>query len=129
MPNKFINEDTGFPIEAQETIVVMAAVALHTDGLAYNANAATGADQDYPCVGFTETAAVDGDMVQIKTQGTAYYAAGGLVEGDPIYLDETDGAITQTAPTDSGDVVQQVGFAITEYNWKIELQVATVVTP
>jgi hypothetical protein len=114
-------------VEANETIAVMAAVALHTDGLAYNANAATGAGQDYPCVGFAETGVVDGEMVQIKTQGTAYYAAGGLVEGDPIYLGETDGAITQTAPTTGGDVVQQVGFAITEHDWKIELQTAATV--
>ena len=129
MPDAYINQDAGYPVEAAETIVVVAAVSLHTDGLAYNANAATGAAQDYPCVGFAETGVVDGETLEVKTEGTVRYAAGGLTEGAWIYLGETDGAITQTAPTDVGDVVQVVGFAISEYNWKISLHPETTVGP
>jgi hypothetical protein len=129
MANAYVNDDNGFSAVAAETIAAGAAVALRTDGLAYNANAATGVGQEYPCVGFAETGAAAGGSVEIKDHGAMSYGAGGLAEGDWIYLGETDGAITQTAPTTPGDYVQVVGFAVTAYTWRISLHVGAVVGP
>ena len=34
--------------------------------------------------------------------------------GDPVYLGESAGALTKTAPSDDGDYVQRVGVAVTD---------------
>lgn len=38
----------------------------------------------------------------------------GLTIGSPIYLSETAGGLTQTAPSDSGDCVQLIGWALSD---------------
>jgi len=49
----------------------------------------------------------------ILIQGTVRNDAWGWTPGGTIYLSGTAGALTQTAPSGSGDKVQQVGFALT----------------
>ena len=34
--------------------------------------------------------------------------------GDPVYVGESAGAITKTAPSDDGDFVQRIGIAVTD---------------
>lgn len=132
MANAYINETEGFAAKAAQIIPVGALVALGSDGLAYLANAKVGGDLQVPCVGIAETSVAIGEMVELKRNGTMLYGAGGLTIGGgaaagQIYLAETDGAITQTAPSDTGDYVQCVGVAIAADTWKIELDRAVIV--
>jgi hypothetical protein len=66
----------------------------------------------YPAQGIAAGASTDGNAITVITQGfvrddTWNWSAG------PIYLSATPGALTQTAPSTSGDKVQVVGFAVT----------------
>jgi hypothetical protein len=127
MANAYINEDEGFGIKLGQAVTVGDLVAVHTDGLGYLANAKVGEDLQIPCAGIAETTGAIGDTVELKRNGTMAYSTGGLTIGAQIYLAETDGAITQTAPSDSGDCVQCVGVAIAADAWKIELDCAVIV--
>ena len=116
-----------FTAQAGEAISAGDAVALGSDGKLYKANAATGADQQVPCVGIAETDADAGDYVTVLREGKV----GGysnLTPGAPVYLGETDGAVTATAPSDSGDYVQTLGQAVsaTEFILNIENVGSTV---
>lgn len=81
------------------------------DGKFYKANAITGATQQAPCVGIAEIDGASGDMISAKRVGRVEGAAD-LTPGQPVYLGETDGAVTATEPSTNGDVVQVVGVAI-----------------
>jgi hypothetical protein len=129
MANAYVNDSNGFSAIAAEAIAAGATVNIDTDGLAYNANAVTGANQQVPCVGCAETSVAAGEAVAIKDHGTMSYGAGGLTPGTAIYLGETDGAITQAIPVTVGDVVQVVGWAITAYTWRIYMLGYDVVGP
>lgn len=82
-----------------------------SSGLAMIANAITGGTQQAPCFGIAFVGEALGDMLEIKCSGIVEGAAG-LTPGAPVYLAETDGAVTASAPTTSGDIVQCVGIAI-----------------
>lgn len=132
MANNLANEDSGFAAAAGQILAMGDAVALGADGLVYLANAAVSTPLQVPCVGFAETAVAVGEWVQIKRSGKMTYGTAGLTIGggaaaSQIFLGETDGAITQTAPSTSGDYVQQVGVAITADQWMIQLGKATIV--
>jgi hypothetical protein len=49
-------------------------------------------------------------MISIRTQGRMETDTT-LNPGDPVYLAETDGAVTSTIPVDAGDYIQVVGQA------------------
>ena len=83
----------------------------YADGKFYKANAITGTTQQAPCVGIAEVDGAAGDMISAKRVGRVEGAAS-LTPGQPVYLGETDGAVTATKPSTSGDVVQVVGVAI-----------------
>jgi hypothetical protein len=74
-----------------------------------DANAAGAA----PARGLAVAAYVDTNPAIILTQGTVRNDAWNFTPNGPIYLSATPGALTQTAPSTSGDIVQQVGYAIT----------------
>lgn len=116
------NESTKFSVEAGEAITQGDAVAIHTDGKAYRANAKTGANQQVPCKGFAETSVDSGAMVCVLTAGKRRDSAANWDEEKWIYLAETDGAVAHAAPEDSGDVVQIVGFAVSPTEMMIGLQ-------
>ncbi len=70
----------------------------------------------YPAIGVAVSAQGSaGSAVKILTHGTFNDSdgfSGDLTEGNVLYLSETAGAFTATAPSDDGDMVQVVGMAI-----------------
>lgn len=67
----------------------------------------------YPARGLAVAAYSNTDPAIILVHGTVRNDAWNWTPGDPIYLSGTAGGLTQTAPSTSGDKVQQVGFALT----------------
>ncbi len=95
-----------------EDITAGQLVAIDPDtGYAMIANAKTGANQQAPAFGIAEVDVDSGYALEVKREGLVE-GASGLTPGHPVYLGETDGAVTATEPTDSGDVSQVVGQAV-----------------
>lgn len=64
-----------------------------------------------PAVGFAQSAIANGASGTITFEGVLT-GLSGLTTGATYYLGTTAGAITATAPTGSGNIVQKVGTAI-----------------
>jgi len=82
----------------------------------HEANGATGSGE-FPARGIAVAACTDGNEAIIMTQGILrddtlfdWTVTGAAL---PIYLGETVGTLTESAPSDSGDCVQVVGWALT----------------
>ena len=115
--NVYINEAPNFPMEAGEDISAGEIVCIAAaDGLVYLADASDSLLR--PAIGFAETDTDDGEMVSVKGAGQLTGATG-LTPGATLYLSETAGAITHTAPT--GSFVQSVGIAKTDTELIIRL--------
>lgn len=67
----------------------------------------------YPARGLATAAYVSTNPATILVHGTVRNDAWNWTPGGAIYLSGTPGALTQTAPSTSGDKVQQIGFALT----------------
>jgi len=114
------NPAGGFNAIAGEALTVGALVAIHTDGKAYFANAITGGTQQKPAAGVAEVGVAAGDDVAIKPIGLIAGVAG-LTIGAEVYMAETDGAVTSTAPSTSGDIVQFVGVALSATSYYLNV--------
>lgn len=66
----------------------------------------------YPARGLAVAAYSNTDPATILVHGTVRNDAWNWTPGGTIYLSATAGGLTQTAPSTSGDKVQQVGFAL-----------------
>ena len=66
----------------------------------------------YPARGLAVAAYSNTDPATILVHGTVRNDAWSWTPGGTIYLSGTAGGLTQTAPSASGDKVQQVGFAL-----------------
>jgi len=76
---------------------------------------ATAASGEYPAFGIAVAAASDTNPVTILTQGVVRNEGWtGQTIGGAVYLGESDGALTQTAPSDANDCVQIIGWAISD---------------
>lgn len=92
---------------AGEAIAADEAVTMDTgDGLAYKANANSGAES-LPCLGFAETAAAIGEGFYVRKRGIVSPAPNSLLDG-VAYLANTAGDISNTA----GDTSQIVGYVV-----------------
>lgn len=67
----------------------------------------------YPARGLATAAYSNTDPAVILVHGTVRNDAWNWTPGGAIYLSGSVGTLTQTAPSTSGDKVQQVGFALT----------------
>lgn len=67
----------------------------------------------YPARGLAVAAYVSTNPATILTYGTVRNDAWNWTIGGAIYLSGTAGALTQTAPSTSGDQVQVIGYALT----------------
>jgi hypothetical protein len=65
----------------------------------------------YPAQGLAVAAGTNGNALTVMVEGFVRNDAWNWSAG-PIYLSATPGALTQTAPSTSGDKVQIVGFAV-----------------
>lgn len=101
-------------IDSAGSIAAGDAVCINSSGKAAQANAATGSITE-PCIGIaTNAAGSDGDDCYVLTHGIWRMDAEAFDAGDPVYLGESAGALTKTAPSDDGDYVQRVGVAVTD---------------
>ena len=92
------------------------AVFINTAGKVAQANAAAGSVTN-PAIGIALNAGgSDGDDVYVLTHGVWRNDSEDFSSkvGFPVYLGESVGAITKTAPSDDGDYVQRLGIAISE---------------
>ena len=90
------------------------AVYINSSGKVAQARADAGNVTD-PAIGIaTNDAASDGDDCYVLTHGIWRMDAEAFDAGDPVYLGESVGAITKTAPSDDGDYVQRIGIAVTD---------------
>jgi lysophospholipase L1-like esterase len=67
----------------------------------------------YPARGLVSATASTGNASSVITRGTVRNDAWSWTPGGQLYLSTTAGSLTQTAPSTSGDKVQQIGFALT----------------
>lgn len=67
----------------------------------------------FPARGLAIAAYINTNPATILVHGTVRNDAWNWTPGGTIYMSGTAGALTQTAPSTSGDNVQQVGFALT----------------
>ena len=110
--------DSGYGIviglDSAGSIAAGDAVCINSSGKAAQANAATGSITE-PCIGIaTNDAGSDGDDCYVLTHGIWRHDAEAFDAGDPVYLGESAGVLTKTAPSDDGDYVQRVGVAVTD---------------
>jgi len=92
------------------------AVFINTSGKVAQANAVTGSVTN-PAIGIALNAGgSDGDDVYVLTHGVWRNDDEDFTSsvGSPVYLGETVGAITKTAPSTDGDYVQRLGIAISD---------------
>jgi hypothetical protein len=91
-----------------------------TDGRVGVADANDSGDEDghYPAIGVSVSSGTisAGNAVKILTHGTYNdsdgFGGSDLTEGDQLFLSETAGLVTATAPSDDGDIIQVCGIAI-----------------
>lgn len=105
------NGDTITGFNAGTTIAQWEAVVLNGSGVWVLADA-NGAGL-YPARGLATAAYTNGNAATIITRGPVRNDAWNWTVGGPIFLSATAGALTQTAPSTTGDRVQDVGFALT----------------
>jgi hypothetical protein len=92
------------------------AVFINTSGKVAQANAVTGSVTN-PAIGIALNAGgSDGDDVYVLTHGVWRNDDEDFSSsvGSPVYLGESVGAITKTAPSTDGDYVQRLGIAISD---------------
>jgi hypothetical protein len=77
----------------------------------HEADATTGSGE-FPAFGIAVAACTDTNEAKIMVRGVARNDSWTWTTGDAIYLGETDGTITATAPSTSGDCVQIIGWAL-----------------
>jgi hypothetical protein len=117
-------------LNAGENITQWDAVFFNSaDSEFHQADASTGSGE-FPARGIAVAAGTDGNELIVITKGVVRNDgwAWGTV-GGTIYLGESDGALTQTAPSDSGDAVQIMGWAISDDEMMVDVSTTWLVTP
>lgn len=105
---------TGF---GADTLTLTAGEALSAGDLVYVAAAGTVFKADADAAGKAAIGFVLSSISSAAT-GTVYFGSGiitgltSLTMGQPYFLSSTAGGITTTAPTGTGKIQQQVGFAV-----------------
>jgi hypothetical protein len=72
-----------------------------------------------PCAGIAQLAATAADVTAAVKRiavirRTKLFGFSSLTKGGTVFVAESDGAITQTRPVTSGDIVQACGVAISD---------------
>ena len=120
MADKTVYAVAGFGAVAFEDVSQGDALyARSSDGKVGRANA-SGTLDEATVVGFAQTAKLTGEEVRCLVVGVI--ALSGLNAGDVYYLNTSDGAITTTPPSTSGQFVVRIGEAATTANLIIQLE-------
>ncbi len=116
----YLKKDEGnFKKTADEDIDALEVLRSSATGLALADASSTGAADS--TIGFATELALLGNPVNCQTNGVL---AGfvGLTEGATYFLDTTAGAMVTTPPTASGQVIVQLGIAISTTEFEIRIQ-------
>lgn len=119
----------GRSFEAGEAITRGEMVALTAAGLLMVANAIVGANQQQPCIGIAYHDGALGEQVQVLWVGEVEDAAATFNEGVALYLAETDGNVTETAPNTTNDWIQVVGMTLTGTIWRLAVDPLGALSP
>ncbi len=93
---------------ASEALTAGALVNIFTSGVR-NANATDGTK---PAMGFVTASFASAATATVFFPGQIVTGLTGLTVGAPVFLSATAGAVTNTAPVTAGNLVQQVGYAL-----------------
>lgn len=105
-------------IASSENLAAGALVNIDSTGKVRNANAT---DATKPAMGFVTAATTQPANATVYFPGQIVAGVSGLTVGAPVFLSaSTAGGVTSTAPSATGNLVQQVGIAIsaTEFNFQ-----------
>lgn len=98
-------------IEASEALSAGDAVNIHVESGNLRVRKADASAVGTAANGFVLQAFTDGEDATVYMRG-ANNQVSGLTVGDTVYLSETAGGITTTAPTTAGSIVQALGFSV-----------------
>lgn len=104
-------------------VVTGDAVYMQSDGTLNRANATSSATM--PAIGLVESKPT-GTSCVVRQFGTLT-GYSGLTQGDTVFVAATDGQVTTTAPTASGNVVQKLGKAATTTSVTLAMSLETVI--
>jgi hypothetical protein len=100
------------PATATEAIAAGAFVNVYSVSGAAKIRNANATDASKPCNGFVATAITSGATGSVRGSGGKITGLSGLTPGATYYLGTTAGTITTTAPTTDGNLVQEIGVAV-----------------
>jgi len=105
--------NNGYLLQTNETAIAVGdVVGIDSSGYIVKANAATGSVQRALGVAATSTTGTGTEDITVIVDGAIYkttWAAGMSTTGARQYVGETAGQLTETAPSDTGDMIQEVG--------------------
>lgn len=107
-----VDNSTTFTIVASETLAAGDIVSLHTVAGVCNMRKANATDATKPAHGFVTSAVTSGSAGMFFGAAIIDDQRSGLTPGATYYLSTTGGAITTTPPSAAGNIVQEVGQAI-----------------
>lgn len=99
-------------VQASQTLAAGDLINLHTVTGAIRMRKADATDETKPAHGFVKVAVTSGNTADFFGPGEINDAVSGLTPGAAYFLATTAGGVTSTAPSTAGNVVQQVGEAI-----------------
>jgi hypothetical protein len=102
----------GAMVQASEAITAGNLCNVWTSGGAVRVRKANATDITKPANAFATAAAASGANASLLFLGQIIYGLSSLTPGAVYFLDTTGGALTTTAPSGSGNGVQEVGFAL-----------------
>lgn len=85
---------------------------IHSSGGAAKIRKADATDDTKPVSGFVPAGILSGAVGTMVAPGTRLTGLAGLTPGATYYLDASPGAITVTPPSGAGNLVQEVGVAL-----------------
>lgn len=94
-----------------ESITASALVNLYLVSTTWTARNANATDATKPAMGFVLASTTSPANTTVYFPGQIVTGASGLTPG-PVFLDTTSGAVSSTAPSTAGNLVQQVGYAL-----------------
>lgn len=94
-----------------ETITAAALVNLFLVSTTWTARNANATDATKPAMGFVTASTASPANTTVYFPGQIVSGVSGLTPG-PVFLDTTSGAVSSTAPSAAGNLVQQVGYAL-----------------
>jgi len=105
---------------ASEALAANDLVNVYDNGGTLSAQKASASDATRPADGFVDEGYSGAAMAKVFKQGVI--AGSGLTSGAVYYLSTTGGAATAVAPAATGNVVQQIGKAISATQLLVQIQ-------